>query len=677
MRTWKNRQRPSKASHKKTVSRKQRGGGLLSPGLVKQYLLANPRNGLGIDDRVNNAVSQGDANIYVDDELMDTILKWEKIQSKKQTPLSAKPGAFTSVPPPLAGVDNPMRNLLGTLRPETSPVAKSLLPFRAPGAVPGQQAVGAPVEQANQVADSLLGPGADTRLGTALASANPLARQPAGTSGLVYNLTSQGKTQTVQDCNAQLDELRRELEALKAGLSETRATLKSQEESLGARIAELTGENQKLSETGEAAQQAINALTESGQSAADKLKKASEALAGKGADLENISKQLQTTSAELGNVKTLTASQSEQIGKLQGALEESARNSAKTQEENNAHIAKLLGDHAAELNRLRSEHQAELAKLEGELRSTREAATSVTKGTAEEKKKLSEEIATLTGQIEAQKGEIGALKSSLETAKTSLQQSQAESSRISQDAARAAGEAEAAAAKASAELAQLQAANAELAQQLEAARAAAQAAAEAAAESNEAKNAAEAAVAAANTLAQTARSDSEAAAAEAARAAADSTKSAGEKAEAQAAAEKARAEAEQAAQAAQAAEAAKNDALARSQAAEAARAQAEANLAQLKRSTPRITLIYGDGEGDKVGGGNGRPARMGEELNVRWQKGAEDSSAWVFVMFSGNNPAYTQLILKPGMFSFQSTVGGDIKAVMFDVTVHSQETLGF
>lgn len=686
MRTWKNRQRPSKSSHKKTVSRKQRGGGLIETERVRAWLEANPlpKYKERYSNLVQTSLDKRIQKIVINDQDIPKVIAWEET-SRKSSPYGPPPqqpdnpsnllaqslrrydtyrapGAIGSVPP--AGVPTPPQ------QPATSSatLANALQYYRNPGVVPAQQPPGAPVEQANAAED---------RLGTALASANPLARQPAGTSGLVYNLTSQGKTQTVQDCNQQLDELRKELESLRAGIVETRATLKAQEDSLSAQIAELTDKNQKLSETGEAAQEAISALTETGKTTTKQLDAAREALVGKGAEFDYISKQLQTISAELGQANTLTASQSEQISMLQGSLQESTRNSVKTKEENNTQIAELLAEHTANLDRLKLEHLAELAKLEGVLHTTREEADSVKNGTAEERKKLTQDIATLTGQIQAQKGEIGSLNSSLETVKTSLQQSKAEGERISQDAARAAGEAETAAAKASADLAQLQAANAELAQQLEAARAEAQAATQAAAESNEAKNAAEAAAAAAKTLAQTARSESDVALAEATRAAADSTKSAGEKAEAQAAAVKARAEAEQAAQAEQAAEVARNDAVARSQTAEVAKAQAEANLAQLKRSTPRITLIYGTTQDDKVGGGNGRPARMGETLNVRWQKGAQDSSAWVFVMFSGSNPAYTQLILKPGIFSFQSTVGGDINAVMFDVTVHSQQTLGF
>jgi hypothetical protein len=67
---------------------------------------------------------------------------------------------------------------------------------------------------------------------------------------------------------------------------------------------------------------------------------------------------------------------------------------------------------------------------------------------------------------------------------------------------------------------------------------------------------------------------------------------------------------------------------------------------------------------------------MGERLNVRWEKGAEEPTAWVFTMFSGTTPAYTQLRLQPGEFSFDSTVAGKINAVMFDVTVHSRQELG-
>lgn len=687
MRTWKNRQRPSKSSHKKTVSRKQRGGELMDALTLYAWLNSNQtiKDRLKLDKLIQDALSSGEesplVNVDLDKYDKQAFENWKRI---KKSPLSSKPAAFTSVPPP--SPPSPFSPFLRTLRPETSPSSVTLrappppinplLPFRAPGVVPGQQAVGAPVDQVDAEADRSMGPGAEDRLAT-VANINPFFRQPAGTSGLVYNLTSDGKTQTVQDCNAQLDELRKELESLRAGIVKTTATLKEREDSLSAQIAELTSENQKLSETGEAAQEAISALTETGKTTTEQLEAAREALAGKGAEFDDISKQLQTISAELGQANTLTVSQSEEIGKIKGALDESTRNSAKTERENIARSAKLLADHAAELERLKREHLTELAKLNRDLSSARDAASSVSKASDLEKKGLSDKIAELSAAIEAQKGEIGSLNSSLETVKTSLQQSHADSSEKSRAAAAAAGEAEAAAAKASADLAQLQAANAELAKQLDAAKEAAAAAREAAAESNKAKDAAAAAAAAANARADTAISDAEAAAATAAAAQANGKTSAREKAEAQAAAVKARAEAEQAEQAAQAAKAAMNDALETSQRAETAKAQAEANLAQLKSSTPKITLIYGKGEGDRVGGGDGRAARMGEELNVNWQRGAEDSSAWVFVMFSGGNPAYTQLILKPGMFSFQSTVGGDIKAVMFDVTVHSQKTLGF
>jgi len=700
MRTWKNRQRPSKKVHRKTISRKQRGGGLISTERVRAWLEANPKQNARYREQVQAALSAGDQQIIIDDQDIRKVNSWEQ-SSQKSSPFGSAPqqgdpasqsfaqslrgldtyrapGARGSVPP--AGAPAPAPSLSPYPEPPTSSatLANSLQGYRAPG-LGSDLPVGASVDQANAAANSLLGPGADARLGTALSSANPLAARPPapGANGLVYKMEGPaGKSQTIQDCNTQLAELREELERLKSGLVKTRENAAAQEAALAAQITELTGKNGELSAAGKAAQDAIAALTQTGQTTAEQLDAASRALAGKGAEFDDISTKLANTLRELGESKSLTASQSEEIGRIKGALEESARNSAKTEGENSARIAKLLADHAAELERLKREHLGELAKLNGDLSSARDAASGVSKASETEKKGLSDKIAELSAAIEAQKDEIAALSSSLGTATSSLEAAQADSAEKSRAAATAAATAAQAAAKSAAELTQLQSDNAELAKQLDAAKEAAKAAGEAAAQSDKAKDAAAAAAAAANARAETATSDAEAAAAAAAAAQANGRTSAAEKEAATKAAAEARALADGAAAAAQEAEAAKNAALAQSEQSNRAKSDAEARLAALKSSTPRIVLIYGSNEGDKVGGGNGRPVIMGERLNVRWEKGAEEPTAWVFTMFSGTNPAYTQLRLQPGEFSFESTVAGKINAVMFDVTVHSREELG-
>ena len=81
-------------------------------------------------------------------------------------------------------------------------------------------------------------------------------------------------------------------------------------------------------------------------------------------------------------------------------------------------------------------------------------------------------------------------------------------------------------------------------------------------------------------------------------------------------------------------------------------------------------------DGEQVGNG-GRETRLGEKLAVTWRPGANVPLAWVFVLFSGGKPQYTQLLIGDDQagFTFESTIAGKISATIFDVVMHSSEQL--
>jgi chromosome segregation ATPase len=125
--------------------------------------------------------------------------------------------------------------------------------------------------------------------------------------------------------------------------------------------------------------------------------------------------------------------------------------------------------------------------------------------------------------------------------------------------------------------------------------------------------------------------------------------------------------------------------------AQAAFADAEARLEaanviqrSLEASTPKIRRITGN-NGEEIGEGEGKRAPlMGEELTVRWEKGARDAKAWIFILFGQGDKQNKNTILvteKPneqgeGSFSFKSNIGGAVTAVIFDVIVHDADTFG-
>ena len=116
-----------------------------------------------------------------------------------------------------------------------------------------------------------------------------------------------------------------------------------------------------------------------------------------------------------------------------------------------------------------------------------------------------------------------------------------------------------------------------------------------------------------------------------------------------------------------------------------ARLQA-ANVVQreLESSTPKIRSITGN-NGEEIGAGEDKRAPlMGEELTVKWEKGARDAKAWIFILFGQTDKQSKNTILvteKPneqgeGSFSFKSNIGGAVNAVIFDVIVHDADTFG-
>ena len=721
MRTWKNRRHPKK--HKKTVSRKQRGGGFIATQRVRDWLNGNPKFNAAYREQVEAAEATNAESIIIDNDVIRQITAWEtKVKPTKASPFGQVPQQGTPASQlfanSLRGTNISPENAVPSIvkyttpRTGTNPLFKpaslsseDVDPGIGEAAVPTPDPfspavtanyvaprtttnpfVGSPKlrlpeqpEPLAPIAPTITPESAEARLATALNSGvnNPMlkGRTPsAATGSLVYPMSSSSKeSRSVRDCDAELAELRKELEAIKSGVLKTKAETDASTKALQERIAQLEAEIAAKEKDAAALRAALAALQDEKGDLASRLAGALKELQTMTGANKDLAGEVSSLSDAVNMGEAAEKALQEQIVHLKGLLEQAAKEAEAAASASATTISELRAAHVAELAALRQKHGEEMAALQAKFDAAVKSAESAAGASAAEKKKLEETIAALRAEIAGQREVIEEISGELSATKQSLTEALAAAAQAAAQAQAAAAAAAQAAQEAAARLAALQAENASLSQQLAAALAAA-AAAQAAEETAEAaKQRAEEEAAAAAAAAQAA---AQAQAAAAAAAQADSRRSQAEQDAASQAAEAAEA-------AAAAARAAAEEANRRAAAAEAARAAAaaaaaaaQAALNKLKSSTPKIVKIEGE-DGSKVGGGDGRQVLMGETLIVTWEKGGETPLAWVFVMFSGGTPAYTQLVIGEERFKFESTVGGDISAVMFDVVVHSKAELGF
>ena len=699
MKTWKNRHRhPKKTNPKKTRSRKQRGGDPINIFTIQDFLKRNPDPKL--QELVSDATQAGLQTININDRRLLSRIRGDEASQLGRPVVGQDPAgnAFASslrspdsfaqanpmrknVPPAPSDVfaqANPMRGGPAAAPPPAAPVdpkvLESVSQFNARDSAGLEEGPG--INQADLPIDAGLNPGgAEARLG-AIPQRPALPQAPAP-GGLVYSMKGfEGKSQTVSDCSKQLDKLREELATLKSGFAESQAMLQEKERSLTARIAELDAERGQVQATADALSASLAKLGGDKKELADALDTAQQTLSIKGAKNAALLADIAKLRGELGAAGALTTEQEKELAAIRGAIQEAERAAREAAEKNAGDRLKLIADHNAELAKLREEHAAALSDLRRDLETARLSSEAEKGASAEEKGKLNDDIAELRAKIAAQEKELNALADGIRDSAAALFRQKGEAEAAAAAAAAAAATADEQAKAAAARLAELQAANAALEERIAAAEAGAAASAEAARDAETRRAAAAEASVAAGALALEAAAKADQAARDADEARAAKGTSEADKA----AAESAAAAAKEAADAAKAeagdAQAEAEAAAGAQEAAQAAQAAAERALAALKESTPRIVTITGE-DGQKVGDG-GRAAIMNETLRVQWEKGGATPDAWVFVMFAADGdkvPEYTQLITKLGLFEFTSTVAGSINAVIFDVVVHSRETL--